>query len=292
MSLLFVSSSKQGFDPENSARAFAAAHGLELSKCRQGVKGANSGAIFECRGSLDRETLQAVNLGKAGFDLLFAKAFPSLSAPGVLALDMDMTSVQIEGIDEIARRLGVFDKVAAITSEAMHGKLEFAQSLRRRVAMLEGGDASVIEEVKKIMRETDGLSDLMEATARAHWARGICSGGFVQLICVLERKYALEAVHANSLEIKDGRLTGKVDRAIVDGEAKRQGVISMMRDKGVARSQCVVLGDGANDLKMIGEAGLGIAYHAKEPVRLQAPFALNHSDLGAVALLLELNAER
>src|SRR5574344_1185345 len=201
---------------------------------------------------------------------------------------MDMTSVQIEGIDEIARRLNVFDKVSEITSKAMNGGLDFAQSLTLRVSMLKDGDASGIEDVKKIMTETDGLDVLMKTVSDNGWVKGICSGGFEQLMCVLEKKYNLDMVCANSLEIKDDRLTGKVDKRIVDAAVKREGVFELQKKAGIDQDQIIVLGDGANDLKMIEVAALGIAYHAKPLVQQTAPFSINYSDLTAVALLLEM----
>ena len=196
----------------------------------------------------------------------------------------------MKGIDEIARRLHVFDKVSEITSKAMHGGLDFAQSLTLRVSMLKDGNASVIEDVKKIMRETDGLDVLMQTVSKASWVKGICSGGFEQLICVLEKKYNLDMVCGNALEIVDGKLTGKVDKRIVDAEVKKEGVRKLQQEHNIKDSQIIVLGDGANDLKMIEVAALGIAYHAKPLVQKTAPFSINYSDLTAVALLLELNS--
>ena len=233
---------------------------------------------------------QAVLDHKFNFDVFASNSFPTLKEKGEICLDMDMTSVQIEGIDEIARRLNVFDKVSEITSKAMHGGLDFAQSLTLRVSMLKDGSASVIEDVKKIMRETDGLDVLMQTVSKASWVKGICSGGFEQLICVLEKKYNLDMVCANSLEIVDGKLTGKVDKRIVDAEVKKEGVRKLQQEHNIKDSQIIVLGDGANDLKMIEVAALGIAYHAKPLVLKTAPFSINYSDLTAVALLLELNS--
>lgn len=112
----------------------------------------------------------------------------------------------------------------------------------------------------------------------------------MQLISVLQKKYALDMVCANSLEIRDGILTGQVDSEIVDAMAKRLGVLRLASENSVSKEQIIVLGDGANDLLMIEEAGLGIAYHAKPLVRQKAPFALNYSSLAAVALLLKLNS--
>lgn len=248
-------------------------------------------ALYSCEDQA-LEALRIVNLEeKYDFDILALKSIPNLNKPGIAVLDMDMTSVQIEGIDEIARALKVFDKVAAITSKAMHGGLDFASSLRERVSMLKDGNADVICKVKEIMTETAGLDNLMAVTAENKWARGICSGGFVQLIEVLERKYNLEMVCANSLEIAAGKFTGRVVGDIVDAEAKRKGVLSLMSEYHVDKSQVIVLGDGANDLQMLSEAGVGIAYHAKPKVKAQAQCALNKSDLNAVVLLLKLAAK-
>ncbi|MDO5351373.1 MAG: phosphoserine phosphatase SerB [Succinatimonas sp.] len=248
-------------------------------------------ALYSCEDQA-LENLREINLEeKYDLDIFALKAIPNLNKPGIVVLDMDMTSVQIEGIDEIARSLGVFDKVAAITSKAMHGGLDFATSLKERVSMLKDGSAEVISKVKEIMVETSGLDNLMAVTAANKWARGICSGGFVQLIEVLEQKYKLEMVCANSLEIVEGKFTGKVDRDIVDAEAKRLGVLSLMSQYNIDKSQVIVLGDGANDLKMLSEASLGIAYHAKPKVKAQAQYALNKSDLNAVVLLLKIAAK-
>ena len=140
------------------------------------------------------------------------------------------------------------------------------------------------------MKETDGLDYLMKTASDNGFYKAICSGGFEQLICVLEKKYNLDAVYANSLEIVDGKLTGKVDKRIVDAEVKREGVLELSQKHGIEKEQIVVLGDGANDLKMIEVAGLGVAYHAKPLVKQKAPFSISYSDLSAVALLLKLNS--
>ena len=247
------------------------------------------GALYTCDNDDVLDLLPKINLEeKYPFDIFALKDIPNLNKPGVLVLDMDMTSVQIEGIDEIARALGVYEKVAEITSKAMHGGLDFASSLKERVSMLKGGDCKVLSHVKEIMTETSGLDNLMQMTYDYKWSRGICSGGFVQLIEVLEKKYKLEMVCANSLEMKDGLFTGKVDKAIVDADVKREGVLALAKKYQVDKSQIIVLGDGANDLKMIFEANLGIAYHAKPKVKVQAKFALNVCDLNAVVILLKL----
>ncbi len=289
MSLVFACRKDPAFNPKESLEKVLGSAEL----LREGSLGGHRAAIFKSDSPRleDAEFMKSAREGDLGFDLIAAPSFPTLKRPGAIALDMDMTSVQIEGIDEIARRVGVYDEVAAITAGAMRGGLDFATSLRKRVAMLKGGRASVIDDVKKIMTETDGLDALMRAADQGSWKKGICSGGFTQLICVLERKYGLDMVRANTLGIEDGALTGEVVGAITDAKAKAQGVRDLIAMAGADQKNSIVLGDGANDLMMIDEAGLGIAYHAKPLVRQKAPAALNHSDLTAVALLLTLSSE-
>ena len=291
MSLIYIVKKDANFNVDEAIAKVSETTGLTLTKINSGSLNAHIAVLCKTDVANAHELCkQAVLDHKFDFDVFASNSFPTLKEKGEICLDMDMTSVQIEGIDEIARRLNVFDKVSEITSKAMHGGLDFAQSLTLRVSMLKDGNASVIEDVKKIMRETDGLDVLMQTVSKASWVKGICSGGFEQLICVLEKKYNLDMVCANSLEIVDGKLTGKVDKRIVDAEVKKEGVRKLQQEHNIKDSQIIVLGDGANDLKMIEVAALGIAYHAKPLVQKTAPFSINYSDLTAVALLLELNS--
>lgn len=229
-------------------------------------------------------------------DVFFSEAFPCFNEThkqsGALVMDMDMTSVQIEGIDEIARCLGVYDKVAEITFEAMNGKLDFNQSLTRRVALLEGGDAdNTLAKVKEIMVETDGLSSLLTYcnTLKPEYGFKTCiaSGGFHELICVLEEKYGLDRVKANRFEIKDGKFTGHTVGEIVNGQGKAALIVEL-KESGINKNNIISLGDGANDLLMMSEAGLGIAYHAKPKVQEQARNAMNVGDLSSVSALMQM----
>ena len=291
MSLIYIVKKDANFNVDEAIAKVSETTGLTLTKINSGSLNAHIAVLCKTDAVNAHELCkQAVLDHKFDFDVFASNSFPTLKEKGEICLDMDMTSVQIEGIDEIARRLNVFDKVSEITSKAMHGGLDFAQSLTLRVSMLKDGNASVIEDVKKIMRETDGLDVLMQTVSKASWVKGICSGGFEQLICVLEKKYNLDMVCANSLEIVDGKLTGKVDKRIVDAEVKKEGVRKLQQEHNIKDSQIIVLGDGANDSKMIEVAALGIAYHAKPLVQKTAPFSINYSDLTAVALLLELNS--
>lgn len=284
--------SYRGEDAKNTA---AKRHGLKLQVLNYDCKFGANGMLCCCDEKMlpekRREIIADAEAGNiCGGDVMIMDHLPSLAKPGALVMDMDMTTVQIEGIDEIARRLGVYEQVAAITSEAMHGNLDFATSLKRRVAMLKGGSVSFLDEVKKIMTETEGLKELMEVVTLAGWKKAVCSGGFTQLIDVIDKKYGLDLIKANTLAVSDGRFTGEVAGEIVDAEAKRRGVLEIMERYSIPKEQVIVIGDGANDLKMMQEGGLGIAYWAKPKVRAQAPQVLSRSFLSAVALLLMLNS--
>lgn len=236
------------------------------------------------------EALKA-DCAKAQADLIPFDAMPGLKKPGCIIMDMDMTSVTIEGIDEIARELGVYEQVAALTSSAMHGKSDFATSLQNRVALLKGGDASVIENVKARMFEMPGLEELLTLLKEHGFKCAIASGGFHQLISVLEQKYQLDLVRANTLGVENGRFTGKVDGPIIDAAGKRQALIELRERFGIEKEQSIAMGDGANDLKMIGEAGFGLAYHAKPAVTAAAPHALTYCDHRALALMLKISTQ-
>ncbi len=270
-------------------------YGIRLELIKEATLGSCTAFIGECEEKSEeiaRKIHDEASQANLGFDLMYfpENSIPNLKKPGAVVLDMDMTSVQIEGIDEIARHLGVYNEVAEITARAMAGEYDFATSLRKRVSILEGGDVSIFKDIKRTMPETDGLSELMHVATAAGWKKGICSGGFIELICALEDKYKLDMVKANSLEIAGDKLTGRAKEPIVDAKAKRTGVLELLNANKIPKEQCVVLGDGANDLLMIEEAGLGIAYHAKPIVREKAPYALNYSSLIAVPLLLKLYA--
>jgi len=293
MSYVFIVKKAEHFNIDAAGEHFEKLTSVRLNKIKSRKLNSHVGGLFSCEVSeteVRSKIKRLLEKESIDFDVWCSESFPTLKRRGEICLDMDMTSVQIEGIDEIARRLGVFGKVSKITEQAMRGGMDFTESLKQRVALLEGGSAQVIEDVKSIMNETDGLDLLMNTVTEHNWVKGICSGGFEQLICVLEKKYSLNMVCANSLEIKEGKLTGRVDKRIVDAEVKLEGVLELKKRENIDASQIIVLGDGANDLKMIDGAALGIAYHAKPLVQKLAPACINHSDLTAVALLLLLNS--
>lgn len=224
--------------------------------------------------------------GEWEIDLCHLPALPTLSEPGLLVMDMDSTAIRIECIDEIARLAGVGDQVAAVTAAAMQGKLEFSDSLRNRVALLAGAPVTILDEVAANMPWMPGLQLMVDTLKQAGWKVAIASGGFTRFAGELQQALGLDAIYANELAVEGGQLTGKVSGRIVDASVKAEVLQQLAQEYGIAAAQTVAIGDGANDLKMMGVAGLGIAIHAKPLVRAQAAAALNHHDLEGVLCLL------
>jgi len=212
---------------------------------------------------------------------------PQLARPGLLFMDMDSTLIRCECIDEIGDFLGIKPQIAEITERAMRGELDFAASLTERVQLLAGLDASVLERVyEERIRLTEG-AETMIATLKANgWKIGLVSGGFTYFTDKFKERLGLDYTRANVLEIHSGKLTGGVLGDIVDAETKRISLIEQADIFAIPMSQTVAIGDGANDLPMIGEAGMGIAFHAKPKVQAAAPYAINEGGLEKVLELL------
>ena len=204
---------------------------------------------------------------------------PQLKQPGLLVMDMDSTTIEIECIDEMAVLAGVGEQVAAVTELAMLGQLDFAQSLHQRVATLEGSSASILDEVAKNIPLMPGLTTLIKQLKQHQWRIAIASGGFTYFAEHLEEMLNLDASFANQLEIKAGKLTGKVLGAVIDAQAKADSLAILSAKFTIAKEQTVAMGDGANDLVMMDAAYLGVAYHAKPIVLAQADTSINHSGL-------------
>ncbi|GAA0857036.1 phosphoserine phosphatase SerB [Aliiglaciecola litoralis] len=202
---------------------------------------------------------------------------PTLSQPGVLLMDMDSTVIGIECIDEIAKLAGVGEQVSAVTELAMQGKLDFVDSLTSRVACLADAPESILQQVRDAMPINPGISRLLHELRLANWKLAIASGGFTFFADYLLERLDLDYVIANQLEIKDKRLTGKVEGDIVSAQTKADTLTKLANQYGIDLSQTIALGDGANDLVMMKQAGLGIALHAKPLVRQQADAALRFS---------------
>lgn len=222
-----------------------------------------------------------------GVDATFIEAGRTLRDFGLVAMDMDSTLITIECIDEIADMQGLKPQVAEITESAMRGELDFAASLTRRVALLEGLEAAALERVyEERLRLSMGAENMLAAVRAAGLKTLLVSGGFTFFTERLQRRLGLDYAHANVLEIQNGRLTGRVVGGIVDADEKMRTVQRVCGDIGIDTRQAIVMGDGANDLKMMGIAGLSVAFRAKPVVRAQADVALNFSGLDGVLAVL------
>ena len=223
----------------------------------------------------------------AQLDATYMMGQRELSEFKLVAMDMDSTLITIECIDEIADMQGLKPQVAAITEAAMRGELDFAASLKQRVALLEGLDASALQRVyDERLKLSPGAETMLAAVQKAGLKTLLVSGGFTFFTERLKERLGLDYTHANALEIVDGKLTGKVLGGIVDAEEKQRTVERVCAEMGIPPSQAIVMGDGANDLKMMGIAGLSVAFRAKPVVRSQADVALNFVGLDGLLNVL------
>jgi len=204
----------------------------------------------------------------------------------LVVFDMDSTLIEAEVIDELAKEAGVGDEVAAITEQAMRGEIDFKESFRRRIALLQGLDAVVLEGVAKRIQMTEGAESLIRTLRALGYKTGILSGGFSYFARRLQRQLGIDYVHANELEIRDGKVTGKVVGEIVDGAAKADYLRQIAEQENISLEQVIAVGDGANDLPMLSLAGLGIAFHAKPVVRQTAKQAISNLGLDGILYLI------
>ena len=205
----------------------------------------------------------------------------------LICFDMDSTLIQTECIDELAMRAGVGDKVKEITERAMRGEIDFKESFKERVALLKGLDVSVMKDIAENLPITEGVDRLMEVLKRYGYKIAILSGGFTYFGEYLQRKYGIDYMYANELEVdENGKLTGNYVGEIVDGHRKAELVKLIAQVEKVNLAQTIAVGDGANDLPMISEAGLGIAFHAKPRVVANAKQSINTMGLDGVLYFL------
>lgn len=202
-------------------------------------------------------------------------------------MDMDSTLISIECIDEIADMINIKPEVAAITERAMRGELDFAQSLRQRVALLKGlQESDLMRVLDERLKLNPGAIELIAACKKNNITTLLVSGGFTFFADKVKVMLGLDYASSNTLEIIDGKLTGQLLGDIVDGQTKADKLDSLRQQLGLTAAQTIAIGDGANDLKMMAAAGVGIAYHAKPIVQQQASYALNYVGLDGVLNLL------
>jgi phosphoserine phosphatase len=228
---------------------------------------------------------------ETGTDIAVEKAGLHRRGKRLLVMDVDSTLVQGEVIEMLAARAGCAEEVAKITAAAMAGDVDFAESLRARVALLEGLPASAIGAVRDSLRLTPGARTLVRTLKRMGYRIGVVSGGFSQITDDLAAELRLDYAAANTLEIADGRLTGRVVGDVLDRPGKAMALIRFAAKYGVPLSQTVAVGDGANDIDMLNAAGLGIAFNAKAVVREAADTALSQPYLDAILFILGISRD-
>ena len=246
---------------------------------------------FSIRGSLeDKGAFQQELMdlsSQTGMDFSFQKDDMYRRMRRLICFDMDSTLIQAECIDELARRHGVYDKVAAITERAMRGEIDFRESFTERVALLKGLDISVMKDIAEHLPITEGTDRLMKVLKTCGYKIAILSGGFTYFGEYLQRRYGIDYVYANELEVgEDGKLTGRYVGEIVDGRRKADLLKLIAMTEKVNLAQTIAVGDGANDLPMLMEAGLGIAFHAKPRVKASARQSLSTIGLDGVLYFL------
>jgi len=240
--------------------------------------------------ALLREDLARVAVSQ-GIDVAVQRGGLHRRALRLIVMDVDSTLIRDEVIDLLAARAGCAAEVAKVTEAAMRGDLDFAASLRERVALLAGLDAGVLSEVRKSLRLTAGARTLIGTLGGLGYKFGIVSGGFGQVIAPLAAELGIGYVAANELEIAGGKLTGRLSGPVIDRAAKADALRRFAADAGVPLSQTVAVGDGANDLDMIAAAGLGIAFNAKPVVRDAADTSLSVPYLDAILYLLGISSD-
>ena len=245
---------------------------------------------FSVRGTpRDREEMQGKLLklsSELSMDFSFQLDNMHRRMRRLICFDMDSTLIETEVIDELAVRAGVGDKVKAITERAMRGEIDFKESFTERVALLKGLDESVMKEIAENLPITEGVDRLMYVLKQYGYKIAILSGGFTYFGNYLKNKYGIDYVYANELEIVDGKLTGRYVGEIVDGRRKAELLKLIAQVERVDIAQTIAVGDGANDLPMLSEAGLGIAFHAKPRVVANARQAINTIGLDGVLYFL------
>jgi phosphoserine phosphatase len=227
--------------------------------------------------------------GQGAFDCALQAESLLRRSKRLVVMDMDSTLIRIEVIDELARAHGVGEQVSAITRRAMMGELDFDQSLRERVGLLKGLDASVLQNLADNLPLTEGAETLLRVLKRLGYRTAVISGGFSVAAEALKKRLGIDFAWSNTLEIADGVLTGRVLGAIVNAQRKADLLGELSAREGVPLDQVIAIGDGANDLLMLQKAGHGIAFHAKPKLREAAHTAISAMGLDSILYLLGIS---
>ena len=246
---------------------------------------------FSVRGTpKDLEKMQAEFMSlsrKLNYDISLQEDTIYRRSRRLICFDMDSTLIRTEVIDELAEKAGVGEEVRAITESAMRGEIDFTESFTKRVALLKGLDVSVMKEIAENLPMTEGIDRLMEVLKRSGYKTAILSGGFTYFGNYLKQKYNFDYVYANELEVgPEGKLTGKYLGDIVDGKRKKELLRLLAQVENINIAQTIAVGDGANDLPMLSEAGLGIAFHAKPKVKAEASQSLSTIGIDGILYFL------
>jgi phosphoserine phosphatase len=246
------------------------------------------GPVEEQGVALRRELLAAV--ADYDIDIAVQRETVTRRSKRLIVMDMDSTLISIECIDELARLHGVADRVEAITARAMAGELDFEQSLRERVALLEGLEHERVLGLSRDLPLTDGAEDLLYVLRALGYKTALVSGGFTFAANALKERLGIDYAYANQLEVAGGRLTGRVLDPIVGPQRKADLLDAIAQGEGISLEQTIAIGDGANDLGMLERAGLGIAFHAKPKLRQAADTTVTSGGLDRILYLLGLRA--
>ncbi len=224
-----------------------------------------------------------------GVDIAVQKESLFRRSKRLIVMDMDSTLVQMEGIDELAKEAGVGPRVAQITEKAMNGELNFKEALRERVRLLKGLPEETLQKVYDRIPFTPGAKELIRVLQKMGYKTAVLSGGFNYFTDRLKKELNLDYAYSNQLEIIGGKLTGEVLGDIVDGTRKEELTEEITAKEGLSLDQVIAIGDGANDLLMIGKAGLGIAFNAKPKVREAAQYSITRKNLDSILYLLGIS---
>ncbi len=236
-----------------------------------------------------RKDLMAAS-SELGVDVAFQRENLTRRSKRLIVMDMDSTLIRIEVIDELARLHGVYDQVAEITEKAMKGAMPYEQSLQLRVALLAGMPVAAAMKLAADLPLTEGAEDLLRVLRGLGYKTAVISGGFSFAADALRTRLGLDYAYSNQLEVKDGKLTGRVLEPIVGPQRKADLLDALAQREGIPLEQTIAIGDGANDLLMLEKAGLGIAFHAKPKLKAAADTSVSKGGLDRILFLLGLRA--